>query len=254
MGDRFRGPEVCEGEVRLRRSKLGRAKVVLVLAILWAGGSAGVVPVTGASLILAPGYLESNPHVKLAESVPSLPDFRKTLPSNGSDRIVGVYVTGKLALRVLEQPVNQPGYVTPQADAVSQFRLAQGYGTVGLLAHNTLAGGVFSRLVPGDQVVLLSGNGGERLFTIQGIRRLQALSPWSQTSVFREVGPQAAILSTRTVFSQVYGGGYPLVFQTCIAEGGNPSWGRLFVLAAPLPTTRENAMARRLLNEVAEAD
>jgi hypothetical protein len=186
-----------------------------------------------------------------AERVPSLDHFRQTLPVSSSGRVAGVFVSGKLALRVLEQPAGQLGYVTRQASAVSHFSLASNYGTVGLIAHNTLAGADFFKLGEGDRIVLIRENGDRQVFTVRAIRRLQALSPWSPLSSFRDLAAPDVTLSAQSLFNQVYAGGHPLVLQTCITEDGNPSWGRLFVLAEPalnrVEAARIDKLARLLL-------
>lgn len=161
----------------------------------------------------------------------SLTEFSQELPRGKAASPVGVYVQDVLALRVLAQPVSNPGYVTAQPEAVSLFRLAQQYGTVGLIAHNYLAGQSFFDLSAGQQVVLIMADGTRQRYKIESIRQLQALSPWSPTSDFLPVGGEGPVVSATQLFHQIYSGTNRVVFQTCIELDGNPVWGRLFVTA-----------------------
>lgn len=223
------------------------------LVLFWPAGVPGMIPVTSPDPWLVQGSYARVLPTETTGQVPDLEDFSLSLPQHGSDRVVGAYVKGKLAIRVLEQPAGHPGYVTSQPEAASHFKMPQAYGTVGLIAHDTLAGAAFSNLKVGDEIILFYENGGRGLFVVRQVRKLQALSPWSPTSAFREVNGPPATLSALSLFDQVYGGGYPLVLQTCITEHGNHAWGRLFVLAESVSNTQESALARKLARQVAEA-
>jgi hypothetical protein len=106
------------------------------------------------------------------------------------------------------------------------------HDTVGLLAHNTLAGKFFSRLAIGEQVRLLYGDGRVEAFVITEILRFQALEPLNPTSDLRSLAT-GEVLSAAEVFDRVYTGAHHLTLQTCIARLGITSWGRLFVIAMP---------------------
>lgn len=241
------------GKIELNAARSGWLGLLSVSLMLWMALSVGVVPVTGAQSGLPADVLPDQPSVDRVGSLPSLDSFARSLPSGSSERVVGVFVSGKLALRVLEQPGGQPGHVTDQPNAVSHFSLAQYYGTVGLIAHNTLAGAEFFQLKSGDRIVLLRESGSRQVFTVGAIRRLQALSPWSGMSSFRDLEQPGLTLSALALFNQVYAGGHPLVLQTCITEDGNPSWGRLFVLAEPAPDRVQATRMDRLAHLLTEA-
>ena len=70
-------------------------------------------------------------------------------------------------------------------------------------------------------------------FVVTRILKYQALTPNSIYSEFREVGSTTTITTT-DMFDLAYKGDYHLTFQTCIEQGGNKSWGRMFVIAEPL--------------------
>lgn len=220
--------------------------------ISWMAWGSGLIPVSGLLAGLPVGVSPVGARAAGASRAQSLEAFSRSLPAGTSDRVAGVYVRSKLALRVLEQPSGQPGYVTGQAEAVSHFGLAQKYGTVGLIAHNTLAGSEFFQLREGDRIVLLRENGRRQAFTVTAIRRLQALSPWSPLSSFRDLADPGSTLSAQSLFNQVYAGAHSLVLQTCITANGDPSWGRLFVLAEPALDRMQAARIDRLARLLVE--
>lgn len=143
-----------------------------------------------------------------------------------------VYVQDVLSLPVVQQPTNNPYYVSDQDGEITQFSMVSQYGNLGLLAHNTLAGKSFSRLAIGQEVRLTYENGRSKYFIVTEILRFQALQPESVASSFRNL-EGSETLSAVEMFNRVYVGGNRLVFQTCIEARGDPSWGRLFVIAVP---------------------
>jgi hypothetical protein len=143
-----------------------------------------------------------------------------------------VQVDDLMDLPVVQQPAGHPTYVSRGANQATQFSLAAMHDTVGLLAHNTLAGKFFSRLAIGEQVRLLYGDGRVEAFVITEILRFQALEPLNPTSDLRSLAT-GEVLSAAEVFDRVYTGAHHLTLQTCIARLGITSWGRLFVIAMP---------------------
>ncbi|HXQ36074.1 MAG TPA: hypothetical protein VN843_18810, partial [Anaerolineales bacterium] len=144
----------------------------------------------------------------------------------------GVYVPNVLALPVVQQPAGDSGYVSGRDDEATQFAMASQYGNIGLLAHNYLSGRLFSRLGIGEEVRLVYGDGKVEYFVVTEVLQYQALDPDSQWSSFRNLDDYD-ILSTEQMFTRAYAGDRHVTFQTCIAENGNSSWGRLFVIAVP---------------------
>lgn len=168
-----------------------------------------------------------------ASGLPTLDVFAETV-ADGSTAVRGVYAGSILALPVIQQPADDWGYVSPQPGVVTQFGMASWYGVAGLLAHNYAAGQLFFDLKVGDDVYLVAGDGGRTHYRVSALLRYQALEPTSPASNFvdLETGQQ---FSAVDVFMRVYTGSPHLTFQTCIAANGEGSWGRLFVIAEPVP-------------------
>ncbi len=164
--------------------------------------------------------------------------FVHQVKNSSKGTLVGVYVPGVMALPVLQQPVDQPAYVSSAPDSLTQFSLASEFGSTGLLAHNTLSGALFSYLQPRQNITLVYGDGSLAEYTVDSIQKYQALSPTSPFSDFMDLSHPGSVITSTTLFEQVYHSHKPqLVFQTCIAEGYEVSWGRLFVTASPLKST-----------------
>lgn len=143
-----------------------------------------------------------------------------------------VYVKDVLDLPVVQQPASNPYYVSDRKGEATQFAMVSQYGNLGLLAHNTLAGKHFSQLAVGHEVRLTYENGRSEYFIVTEILRFQALQPESVSSSFRDL-EGSETLSAIEMFNRIYVGDSRLVFQTCIEAKGDPSWGRLFVIAVP---------------------
>jgi hypothetical protein len=165
---------------------------------------------------------------------PDFAEFRRLVQNGEANVLRGVYVEDVLALPVVQQPADEPYYVSNHEGEATQFSIPAQYGNIGLLAHNTLSGKFFSQLVTGQEVRLVYGDGRVEYFVVKDILRFQALEPENVSSSFRNLDRQE-ILSAGEVFQRAYTGEHHLVFQTCIQANGNASWGRLFVVAKPRP-------------------
>lgn len=190
--------------------------------------------------------------VPTVEAIPVLPNEISTqpdLPDYGMDldffvqaivngdptQVVGVYVPGTLALPVQQQPANDNNFVSTDPDAITQFRAAQRFQTIGLLAHNYLAGEQFYNIRPNEIVIVIYGDGSQRYYQVNDIQKFQALSPNSPQSDFIDLSdPTSSRLTAGDVFNRIYTQGDRVVFQTCILNHGDPSWGRMFITATPL--------------------
>lgn len=161
-----------------------------------------------------------------------LEDFASTV-SNGSSNITGVYVNGTLAMPIVQQPSGNAGWVSEADDVVTQFGIATQYGSTGLLAHNTHAGAEFFNIQSEQEVVLVTGNGETQSYRVESIRKFQALQPTSPYSDFIDLDSGEKLTAT-DLFYAVYSGEHHLTFQTCIAQDGELSWGRLFIIATPI--------------------
>ena len=163
------------------------------------------------------------------------PDFSRFVESvtDGKAGILkGVYVPDVLSFPVTQQPIGNPGYVSQDADVVTQFSMAAEAGNVGLLAHNHLAGQTFTDLTVGDEVRLVYGDGKIEHFVVTELLEYQALQPYSPYSEFRDLETSQTISAT-DLFRKVYRGDRHVTFQVCIAANGIDAWGRLFVIAQP---------------------
>lgn len=166
------------------------------------------------------------------EDLPTLADFRHSVHNGQADVLRGVYVSGVLALPVVQQPQDRPYYVSNRGGEVTQFSIASQYGNIGLLAHNTLSGKFFARLSVGRQIYLVYGDGEVEEFVVVDTLRFRASEPESISSLFHNLNRKET-LSANEMFLRAYAGERHLVFQTCIEMNGNPSWGRLFIMALP---------------------
>lgn len=163
----------------------------------------------------------------------ALKPFASALDGNPK-HLIGVFVAGVLALPVVPQPNGNLAYVSSQEGVATEFALARKYGSIGLLAHNYLAGKAFFQLKPGDLIALVYGDGRLETYRVLRLERYQALSPNSPYSTFVDLNNPQTRLSSTELFMRIYGSGKRLVLQTCIEQNGQPSWGRLFILAEPL--------------------
>jgi hypothetical protein len=169
-----------------------------------------------------------------AASARKLKSFIESVSNGYSGQVTGIYAEDLLAFPVVRQPDGNAGYVSTGADDVTQFRMAADYGSKAFLAHNYLAGATFFELSQGQVITLVYGDGSTADFQIQTIRHFQALSPTSPYSNFIDLDGSGEQFTATQLFYQVYNSDNPVVLQTCIANEGESSWGRLFVIAVPV--------------------
>ena len=183
-----------------------------------------------ASFFITPGFAPTVVYSKSA--APTLPDFYNPVQNGYHAVLRSVYVPDVLALPIVQQPADDPYYVSSHDGEATQFSIASQYGNIGLLAHNNLSGKSFSKLSVGQEVELVYEGGGVEDFVVTKVLRFQALQPQSQQSSFLDLD-NSETLSASQMFNRVYAGSRHLTFQTCIKANGNASWGRLFVVATP---------------------
>lgn len=164
--------------------------------------------------------------------LPDLDVFIEQVKNGQADELRGIYIPGILAARVVQQPAGMAGFVSPWQNVVTQFSLASKVGSTGLLAHNYLAGKSFALLQDGQEFHLVNGDGKISTFIVSEILQFQALEPSSTLSPFMDL-ENGDILTYAELFTKVYNRPGQVVFQTCIVAGGNPAWGRLFIIAEP---------------------
>jgi hypothetical protein len=183
----------------------------------------------------APGLILSSGGVEAKESalqtgLPGLAAFTDQVRNGHADQITGVYADGIFALPVVQQPDGEPAYISSLPETLTQFASASAYGTLGFVAHNTLAGRLFPELKVNSTFSVIYGDGTPVLYQVIQIRHMKALQPDSTTSSYvdEDTGSQ---LSYQDLFFQTYGHPGWAILQTCIAADGIDSWGRLFIIA-----------------------
>jgi len=167
--------------------------------------------------------------VQAAASASSLESFTATLKKTDASQLIGVFVQNIMAVSVVQQ--SSSNYVSTRSGTVTQFGMASQYGAIGLLAHNYLSGGSFSKLGTGSEIYLVYGDGSVKKYQVSAIKKYQALSPNDPYSDFVNLDNPDNTITSTDVFNETYGSG-GLVLQTCISKNGQSSWGRLFVIAS----------------------
>jgi len=160
-------------------------------------------------------------------------DFVNSVINGEVNDIRGIYSENEFAFPVVKQPAGNAGYVSTIEDVVTEFSMAKKYGVTGIVAHNYLAGGDFFSLEVGEIIEVVYGDGEILRYEITSIQSFQALSPNSPTSQFVDLSTSEKI-SASQLFKRVYMGNQHLTLQTCIQQGIEDSWGRLFVIAEPI--------------------
>lgn len=187
----------------------------------------------------------------LPATLPSLNTFISSVKNGQSSQLGGVYIPGVLAIPIVQQPGDDAGYVSTRPSTITQFGMAGQYNSIGLLAHDFLAGASFSQLQPNNDVVLVFGDGSLKYYRVYEIQRYQALSPASPYSNFIDLSSNTQ-LTAEQLFLRTYGkGNATLVFQTCISTDKVSSWGRLFVLARPVEASQPSLIQALMLIEQA---
>jgi len=166
-------------------------------------------------------------------NMPPLADFVVEVSNGQADVLRGIYIPDLLAAPVVQQPTERSDYVSYLENTVTQFGLASKFGATGLLAHNNLAGKDFAHLRSGQEIYLVYGDGHLSVVKVTEILRYRALEPQNIASDFVSLDDGDLLTATK-LFSKVYDKPGQVTFQTCIAAAGNPSWGRLFIIATPL--------------------
>lgn len=199
------------------------------------------------SLIVSSFLLSPVPVTGLVEetSTPLIQSARSPFLSdpsglNEQDQLLSVEIHDSITYTVALQPRGNNSFVSNQQKTLTRFRLADRYGTIGLLAHNTHAGAAFKELHTGDLIRLQYENHKSVAYQIQSFRRFQAQTPNSPYSTFIDL-EDGSRYSASELFMNIYGAGNQLVLQTCMTKNGYKNWGRLFVIAEKFtPQTQLN--------------
>ena len=197
-------------------------------------------------LVLALTFL---PHPVQAEgdaSLPALQAFIESVSNGEAESLRGLYIPGVLAALVVPQPEGEPGFVSFEANTLTQFTLATRAGSTGLLAHNYLAGKELFRVQIGQLMYLVYGDGRTAAFIVTDLQRFQALDPQDIRSNFLDLR-SGRFYSTRSLFNRIYNRSGDVILQTCIEWEGETSWGRLFVIAEPYTVSGFEPSAERAI-------
>ena len=171
-------------------------------------------------------------HARGETNIPPLDVFIEQVTNGQADVLRGVYVPGMLASPIVPQPATASAFVSSAENTLTQFGLASRYGSVGLLAHNSLAGKNFSLLEPGQMFYLIYGDGTVTTFVVTDLLRFQALEPENVHSDFIDLDT-GDTLTAADLFIKIYDQPGKVILQTCITAHGSSSWGRLFISAEP---------------------
>ena len=166
------------------------------------------------------------------ESLPGMDAFISHVQNGQAGELRGIYIADLLAAPIVQQPRGMEEFVSPWHNIVTQFGLASSHGSIGLLAHNYLAGKSFSGLQPGQVIHLVYGDGRVATFIVSEILHYQALEPDSTSSSFIDLDTRES-QSYASLFSRIYNRPGQVIFQTCISTADDLAWGRLFVIAEP---------------------
>ncbi len=143
-----------------------------------------------------------------------------------SSSITKVSVPGLFSYPVVQSGDNAPN----QAGVVGQYSRAKDNGNIGLIAHNYLAGSIFSWISKGNEVQVTKSNGEVEYYVVSNILRFQASDPNNFSKPFINQNGQS--VSAEDVFDMAYRSGI-VTFQTCIAKNGISSWGIYMIQAVP---------------------
>jgi hypothetical protein len=168
-----------------------------------------------------------------AENLPDFVNFVSNVVDGQSDIPQGVYVQGVLQLPIVQQPPENPVYVSNKPGVVTQYRSAAKNGITGLLAHNYLSGELFDLLAVGQEVRIVYGNRLVRYYKVASVQRFQKLSPSDLQSDYLDLS-NGMKMTTSQVFHEFYQGREHVTFQTCLKEGEIWDWGLVFVVAIPV--------------------
>lgn len=160
----------------------------------------------------------------------------QTQPLDGQEnslKYIQLSANSLFSFTISPQPAGNLAFVSSEPGVVTDFSLARTYGTIGLLAHNTLAGAAFSHLKTGQSLQLIAQDGSIATYRIIAIEKYRALTPSSPRSDFSPLDSPGDRMTAAELFNHIYAteGGTRLVLQTCLEANGNPSWGRLFIIA-----------------------
>jgi hypothetical protein len=186
------------------------------------------------NFLLPTNYVQALTNHIQSSDKEQLDEFVDPLMNGEADELRGIFIPDILSVRIVRQPVGMYEFVSPRPNTVTQFDLASRFGSIGLLAHNHLAGDGFSLLKEEQEIYLIYGNGQIDTYVVRETFRYQALEPESYSSDFMDLD-SGSILTASELFLKVYNRPGRVILQTCISTDTSSSWGRLFIIAEPYP-------------------
>ncbi len=173
------------------------------------------------------------PAEKITLRLPPAPqDFGAEFLQKHLPKASQVSAEGGFSLPVIQQPPDNPVYVSNKPDLITQFSTPAENGVTGLLAHNYRSGKEFYKLTIGQRVTVRYDKGVTRHYRVVSINRFQKLDRSSIFSDLIDLTTAKRMTSTE-LFNRFYRGPHHVTFQTCLEGDGHPDWGLYFVVAEP---------------------
>jgi hypothetical protein len=214
---------------------------IMLLSFLLNHGAAGQSRLLNAQSTAQAGDLRTLPVKNASRRSVSLDKFIRGVRNGKAKTLAGIYLSQDASFSVMQQPAGNSVFVYTLPGVVTQYHMANMFGTIGILAHNTLAGASFLKLKLNQPFTIVYGDGKTRQFEVTTIKRFQALDSENPYSDFVDLDQPDKRLSSGEVFSRMYTRGNEVVLQTCLERDGNTSWGRIFVTASPVHHQSEAA-------------
>ncbi len=193
-----------------------------------------VVTPTATRLPTAAVLSQQRPSGASPTESPELLEFSRRVVNGQPGSLCGLYVAGILALRVVQQPTDDPGYISSEDGTATEFQRADLFDAVGLLAHNTLAGRDFFKISEGQELTLIYGDGRAKYFHVSEIADYQRLTLADLRSDFLALDSSRKQTADQ-VFARFYQQAHRLTLQTCLRRGDITDWGVHFIVADPDP-------------------
>ncbi len=153
--------------------------------------------------------------------------------SNGNpDQVVGAFIEELMAAEVVQQPLGDVDWVSPQPGTLTSYQAAEAVGVTGLLANPDQTGSSFSQMQQGQDVVIINGDGSLLTYQVAATLEFQVVTPGDPNSDLIELQYDIR-MPAEVVFGGIYNGTDRVVFQTNIVRNGIINWGRMYVVAFP---------------------
>ena len=165
---------------------------------------------------------------KTSSSWWDLDEFTSSVTTGEADRITGLYVPEIGGFYVVQQPAGSDGIVSSVEGVLTQFLRPASGRVIGLLAHNYASGIWFERFKTGSLLYVVFGDGRKEIYRLTVKEQFQAVNGNSPTSDFINLSTGETSTADE-VYQQMYAGKPHLTLQTCIEQGDDLNWGRLFL-------------------------